>query len=337
MKSTCVLFVALVLAGTGSTAAEPTPGKLTGGIVYSLPEWFKSDFLDFQNDIEEARRRDKHVMALLHLDECPYCARMLEENFINGDARKFIETNFDVIAINIRGDLELTWIDGATYTERELTRHLNVIATPTIVFLGLDGNKVLQLSGYRDPRALRYALEYVQSKRYRSEPFADYLATQNKPEVYEFREHPRFARTTYFKGYDKPLAILFEDRYCAECDRFHDTTLNHPNVVAAMKPFLFVRLDADSDQRIVELDGKVTTPTKWVKSMGLTYRPAVVLFNEGREMFRADHRLYHQHFAEALRYVGGEYRQYDTLAKFKAAYREELLRKGIDVDFSEKK
>ncbi len=330
-----ILCAVIVLVSTGSKAADATPGKVTGGSEYSIPQWFKPSFLDFQGDSEEAREQGRHVMVFMHLDACPYCARMLKENFISGDTREFMEKNFDVIAVNIRGDLELKWIDGATYTEQELTEHLKTIATPTIVFLDLDGKKVLQLNGYRDSRSFRYALEYVQSKHYRNQPFAEYLTEQIKPVVYTFRPHSQIAIATYFKGFDKPLAIVFEDRYCAECDRFHDKTLNHPNVLAAMEVFLFVRLDAESDQPLIDVEGQVTTPAQWVKDLGLTYRPAVVLFNQGREMFRADGQLYHHHLTEALRYVGKGNLQYDTLDEFKNVYREELLKEGRGINFAE--
>jgi thioredoxin-related protein len=194
---------------------------------------------------------------------------------------------------------------------------------------------VLQLTGYRDPNALRFALEYVQRKRYLSEAFSDYLSAQKKPVVYSLRPHPKFERATYFKGYDQPLAILFEDRYCMECDRFHEHTLNHPSVMNAMDNFLVVRLDTESEQPLIALDGTTTTAARWLESMGMTYRPALVLFNEGKEMYRADGRLYHQHLTEALRFVGGGFRHYADLDEFKSAYREELMKNGIDVDFSE--
>jgi len=70
----------------------------------------------------------------------------------------------------VRGSLEVKWVNGATYTERGLAGHLGVRGTPTLVFLDQDARNVLQLSGYRDPRALRAALDYVQSKRYRNGP-----------------------------------------------------------------------------------------------------------------------------------------------------------------------
>ena len=301
-----------------------------------MPSWFKVSFLNFPDDVEEARRGGKHVLVFLRLEECPYCARMLNENFTSGPTKEFIEKHFDVVAVDIRGGAETVWIDGASYSERALARHLKVFATPTIVLLGMDGKPALQLTGYRDPRALRQALDYVQSKSYVNQTFTEFLAKQPKPVVYEFRSHPLFTVRANFKGYEKPLAILFEDRQCAECTRFHEKTLNHPDVLAEMKPFLFVRFDADSTEPVVDIEGNTTSPAKWVNTLGLTYRPAVVLFNEGREITRIDNRLYHYHFKERLRYVsGGYYELYPTTSAYNAARREELLSKGVSIDYSE--
>jgi thioredoxin-related protein len=211
MRSLALALAVLLAAPAVPAGAQRIQGEPKGGVAYSLPAWFKPSFLDLREDVREAREQGRHVMLFLHLDECPYCARMLEDNFRRGENHDFMRRHFDVIAINVRGALEVTWTDGAAYSERTLTRHLKVVATPTIVFLDYDGNKVLQLAGYRDPSALGRALEYVQSESYR-----------------------------------KPLAVLFEDRQCAECARFHERTLNHPDVLAEMKKFLFVRPDADS-------------------------------------------------------------------------------------------
>ncbi|MCG6873494.1 MAG: thioredoxin fold domain-containing protein [Betaproteobacteria bacterium] len=336
MRVISAVVAALILFATGTATAETSPGKLTGGVVYSLPQWFKPSFFDFPEDIEEARKQDKHVMLFLHLDECPYCARMLRENFASGDNYEFMRKHFDVIGVNVRGNVEVTWIDGTLYTERSLTRHLGAHGTPTIVFLAPDTGKVLQLSGYRNPHALRQALEYVQSKSYRRQPFTAYVALRDEPAGYALRDHPQFSNVSYFKGYEKPLAILFEDRRCGECARFHEKTLNHPDVVAEMKAFLFVRLDTDSNRKIVGLDGKTLTSAQWADALSLTHRPAVVLFNEGREIYRMDSQLYHFHFKEALRYTsGGYYKRYQSVSRYNAARREELLKQGIDIDYSE--
>ncbi len=336
MRSIRLVAAALLLAFTAAAGAQTAPGKMTGGVKYSLPAWFKVGFLDFKHDVDEARAKGKHVMAFMHLDECPYCERMLAENFVKGDNQAFMQKHFDVIGINIRGDLDVAWIDGKSYNERTLAQQLKVIATPTVVFLDLDGNKVLQLNGYREPQAFRYALEYVQGKHYAKQPFAEYVAARARPAVYALRDHPQFAKVTDFKGYQKPLAILFEDPACADCARFHDKTLAHPDVQAEMKKFLFVRLDTSSSQPVVDVSGRTTTAGEWAKSLGLTYRPSMVLYDGGKPVFLMDTRLYHFHFKEALRYVsGGWYKQYPVKSQYSAARREELLRQGVTIDYSE--
>jgi thioredoxin-related protein len=331
------LAAALLLALAAALAgAQTPPGRLTGGIVYTLPDWFKTSFLDLREDVEEARQANKHVMLFLHLDECPYCARMLKESFVSGDNRNFMEKHFDVIGINVRGASEVTWVDGAKFTERALARQLKAFGTPTIVFLGSSGDVALKLVGYRDPRALRAALEYVHSGSYRGQRFTDYVAGSAKPAVYALRANPQFAAVSDFKGVRKPLAILFEDRSCAECARFHDRTLSHPDVVAEMKKFLFVRLDTDSQSPIVDVDGKTTTAAQWAKSLDLSYRPALALYDEGRLIARIDARLYHFHFKERLRYVsGGYYKRYASQSQYNAARRGELRAQGIDIDYAE--
>lgn len=336
MRTTVGFLAALTLAFAAPALAQTAPGQLKGGTPYDIPSWFKVGFLDFKSDVADARKQGKHVIAFMHLDDCPYCERMLKESFVKGENKEFMQKHFDVIGVNIRGDLDVAWIDGKNYTERALAQHLKIVATPTIVFLDLDANTVLRLNGYRDPQAYRYALEYVQAKAYRDQPFAAWLAARDKPAVYTLRDHPQFTKATNFKGNRKPLAILFEDRNCGECARFHEKTLSHPDVVAEMKKFQFVRLDTDSKEPIVDLDGKTTTAGEWAKALGLSYRPALALFNEGRQIVLIDGVLYHFHLKERLRFTSGAfYKQYPSMSAYGAARREELLKQGINIDFSE--
>ena len=326
-------FVVMLALAMPAGAQEAMVG---GGERYSLPEWFKLSFLDFPQEVEEARKRGRHVLVFIHLDECPYCARMLRESFRRGENKLFLQRHFDVVAVNVRGSLEVTWVDGAKYSERTLTRHLKVFGTPTLVFLGTEGKVALTLTGYRDPGALRIALEYVSSNSYRKQSLSEYTSARRAPSGYKLREHPQFSNVTDFKGYNKPLAILFEDRKCVQCAAFHDKTLMRPDVMAQMKNFLFVRLDTDSTRTIIDPAGNAVTPAQWAKALDLSFRPAVALFNEGRVIFRMDSQLYHFHFKEALRYVsGGHYKQYSSINHYNAARRAELFKQGVKIDYAE--
>lgn len=336
LKIVWMLFVLLGILPAGLHAADAARGRVTGGQYYDLPNWFKASFLYLREDAQEAKQRGRHLMLFMHLDECPYCARLLQENFRSGPTREFAEKHFDVIGINIRGDKAVEWFDGKGYSERELARKLKVVATPTLVFFDPDGNVVLQLNGYRTPASLRQALEYVQGKHYRTQTLAEYVQRQKLRPVYEMRPDPRFVRMTNFKGYAKPLMILFEDKDCADCAEFHAKVLDHPEVRAELAKYKIVRLDAYSTQPIVDVDGHKTTPKAWAKELHLVYRPGVLFINEGEVRQRMDGMQWHFHFKELARYVSGKYYdQYDTFSAYNAARREEILSQGGVIDFAQ--
>lgn len=330
-----LLCIGLWLSAAGAAAEEPR-GRATGGKAHALPDWFKPSFLNFQDEAAEARQVGRHILVFMDLNDCPYCARTLEENFHQGQNMPYIRKNFDVIAVNVRGDQEVTWIDGATYTEQALASQLKVVGTPALVFIDPDGNKVLQLNGYRTPPTLRHALEFVHTKAYRNQSLADYIEKKQKAAIYKFRDHPRFENVTDFANYRKPLAVIFEDRTCADCAGFHDKVLNHPDVLAELKPFRVVRLDAYADTPIVDVAGTRTTPRKWAAALKLTHRPGVALFDEGKEAARIEGRFYHFHFKEMLRFVSGKhYQRYDRFGAYLAERQPSLLQQGVDIDFSE--
>lgn len=335
LRSAILWLAVLALAGP-AVAADALSGRLTGGQVYDLPPWFKQSFLALRDDAKEAGARGRHAMLFMHLKECPYCARMLDENFRAGATKEFMQKHFDVIAINIRGDQTVEWLDGNTYTEQEVAQATNVVATPTVVFLNAKGDVVLQLNGYRKPETFRQALDYVHGRHYEKQTLASFVEQRNKKPTYQFRSHPMFQQMTDFKGFQKPLAVMFEDQNCADCDEFHRQVLNHPQVKPELAQFTIVRLDAYSTQPIVDLDGHKTTPKDWAQKLDIVYRPGVVLFNEGKERARMDGMLYRFHFKEMLRYVSGQhYREYPNRGAYNAARRQELLQQGVTIDYSQ--
>jgi prepilin-type processing-associated H-X9-DG protein len=326
------LSLFIVSAPVTSVAA---PGKMTGGVKYDMPDWFKMSFLDLNDDLKEANAYRRQIMLFLHLEECPYCARMLDENFREGETRDFIERHFDVIGIDVRGSRNVAWFDGHEYPESALAKMLKVYATPTVIFIDPEGKTALRLDGFRKRQAFRQALNYVQQQAYRQESLASFVAKQQQA-PYRLRAEPMFRELTDFNNYRKPLAVIFEDRDCSDCDEFHDKVLTHPEVLSELSHFSVVRLDAYSDQPITDINGKRTTPKQWTEQLGLTYRPGIVLFNEGKEIARADGMLYHFHFKELLRYVsGGYYKKFGSFSQYNAARRAELLQQGIDINYAQ--
>lgn len=330
-----ILLCILVVAGS-PVFAQTATGKINGGRAHEMPAWFKSSFLNFQDEANELRASGRHILVFMDLNDCPYCARTLEENFHQGTNREYIQKNFDVIAVNVRGAGDVTWIDGANYSEQELALKLKVYATPTLVFIDPNGKKVLQLNGYRSPASLRQALEYVHTKAYRQQSLAAFTEKQKSAPVYKMREHARFEKIDDFSRVRGPLAVIFEDPRCVDCASFHEKVLNHPEVLAELKPFRVARLDTSAEAALVDVSGMRNTPRAWAAALDLNHRPGVVLFQDGKEITRLEGRFYHFHFKELLRYVSGRhYQRYDRFGTYLSDRQTELLRQGVNIDLSE--
>ncbi|MDH5518863.1 MAG: thioredoxin fold domain-containing protein [Gammaproteobacteria bacterium] len=329
-----LVYIAVCLFSGNTIAAAKNTASL-GAVSYTIPGWFKDSFLEIKEDSAEARQENKQLILFMHMEGCPYCSRMLDENFREGKTKRFIEDNFQVVAINILGDREIIWDDNNRYIEKELARELKVHYTPTVVFMDGEGKRVLQLNGYRRPATLMHALNYVKDKQYNKLELAEYISKQNKP-VYSLRNHPMFTKTDDFSDFNKPLAIIFEDKNCADCNEFHQKVLAHKEVLSELSKFTVVRLDTDSDKSIIDNNGNKTTAAAWAKKLKLDYRPGVVLFDKGSEVTRVDGRLYHFHFKEILRYVSkAKYFEYASYNQYLYARQKELRAAGIQIDFGQ--
>jgi len=332
------LFVALLLAlGMAPLASVvAAEGKVVGGKMSEHPDWFKESFLDIGEDVSEAAEEGKHVILFMHLSGCPYCNKMSEENFKHSPDRAFIQENFDVIAINIKGDREVAFNEEVEVTEKALADLVNVRYTPTMVFLNPENQVVLKLNGYRSVPAFRQALDYVQQKRYQEVKFAAYVAQQERG-GYQLLDHPLFQQVSDLQSVaDRPLALLFEDSNCDACEALHQGHLKNAGILQVLENFTVVRLDAASEEKITAVDGGVTTPKAYAKQLGLTYRPGLVLFDQGREISRIDGLLYTFHFREMLRYVGERYYQTypESFYDYLGVMTQEILSTGVNIDLS---
>lgn len=323
--------LALLLGSIGAIMAAER-GKITGGVAHQAPGWFKESFLEIADDVDEAAEAGKHVLLFFQLNDCPYCDRMLEEGFETEPLTSYIRQHFDTIAVNVRGDREIAFNEDISVTEKELSEILKVAATPAILFLNEDNKTVVRVNGYRAPERFRQILEFVASKSYQTTRLADYLQARLDKNVYRLRPNPLFENIRDLSSVDGPLLLIFEDGSCYDCNEFHDGILAHELVQQEIAPFTIVRLDADSDETIIDVLGNETTPAKLAREHQVIYRPGVLAFDDGNLVRRHDSLTFPHHFKESMRFVaGGFYRKtdYQTYSRERT---EELLAAGVVID-----
>ena len=150
--------------------------------------WFLDSFLEFADDLADATNRGRRFALLWELDGCPYCREMHLVNFAVPEIREYVEANFDIVQLDLRGARDTVDFDGAALSESQLAKRHGVRFTPTIQFspetvqemTGKGGreNEVARMPGYFRPFHFLAMFQFVREKRYITGDFRSFLKTR---------------------------------------------------------------------------------------------------------------------------------------------------------------
>jgi thioredoxin-related protein len=333
--------IVLFTSGLALAAGEDKPAAATARLgTDEMPPWFKDSFLDLREDLAESRKDGRRLMLYFYQDGCPYCAKLLRDNLgqkaIADKTRKY----FDVIALNLWGDREVTDLTGKTLSEKAYAKSLRVQFTPTLVMFDEKGNVALRLNGYLPPHKFEAAVDFVGQHMEGKNDFADYLATHaREPAATDLNEEPwllpqplKLADNQKRDG--KPLMVLFEQKECAACDELHWEAFPRTEVKALRERFTVARIDMASREPVQTPTGQLRPARDWARSIGVFYTPSLVFFERGgKEVFRVEGYLRPFHFAASLDYVAsGAYRQQAEFQRFVEARAAERRARGERVE-----
>jgi thioredoxin-related protein len=328
------LGLAAVLLGGMPATAQPVASPHA----IDIPRWFSNSLLDFKDEIPEAARDGKRVMAYFGQDGCPYCKALMKANFGPGPITDKTRRHFVAIAMNIWGDAEVTWIDGSKTTEKELARTLKVQFTPTLLFFETDGTPVLRLNGYLPPERFTHVLDYVIQRRDRELSLAEYMSAQlREPEVpvrgarpYLMADPSILARA----GRGRPLAVLFESPSCKACVEMHAEAFTREPLQKLLAGFDVARLVPGTPAQLVTPDGRRSSAAAWARDLKINLYPTVVFFDaQGREAFRFDGYLRPFHIESAFDYVAsGAHAREPQFQRYVQARADRLREQGRPVD-----
>ena len=301
------------------------------------PAWFKESFLDMREDIAEAAKAGRRLMLYFHQDGCPYCAKLLRENFGDKAIAEKTRKHFDVIALNIWGDREVTDFAGKATTEKAFAKALRVQFTPTLVMLDERGGTALRLNGYIPPHQLHAALDYAGGRLEKTQHYTDFLQA-NVREAASGRLHDApwlMAAPLDLSGRDaRPTLVIFEQKVCAGCDELHAEGFPRPEVAALLKRFRAARVDIASNEPLKTPQGKSLPMRDWARQLRIAYTPSFVFFDAGgREVFRVEGYLRPFHLSSSLDYVSsGAYKKQPEFQRFIEARAAARRAKGEKIE-----
>ncbi|WP_455384777.1 thioredoxin family protein [Acidihalobacter prosperus] len=330
-----------VCAATLTQAADrvTSPGMDEPG-VHEQPGWFKQSFLDLREDVAEARASNKRLMVYFYQDGCPYCARLLRDNFGQRRIAEKTRHYFDVVALNMWGDREVTDLHGTSTTEKEFARAQKVMFTPTLLLFDQAGEVVLRIDGYFPPHRFLAAVEYVGQGLDAKESFRAYLV-RREPVPASGRLH--FADNYLQEPYDlraalqndsRPLLVLFEQKQCRACDELHGDIFQRAATRKLLSRLQIVLLDQWADTPLVTPQGRRTTARAWASMLGVDYAPSMVFFDHsGRRVFATGGYLRAFHVQSTLDYVAsGAYREQPEFQRYIEKRADELRSRGQKIN-----
>lgn len=305
----------------------------------TIPAWFKASFLDMREDLQEATRSGKRLLLYFHQEGCPYCRKLMEDNFGQRHIAETTRRHFDAVAIDLRGARAMTDLDGAPTIESTFAANLKVMFTPTILFLDEQGRVVLRLNGYWAPERFLAALQYAGQRLENELDFRDYLVRHSPPPASGKLHHDasflpppyRLAQRDGAKA--RPLLVLFEQRQCKQCDDLHLDVFKRPETRVLLERLDVVQLDMWSDTPVQTPAGLQTTAREWARALGVTYAPTLVFFDRGQEVIRAEAYFRALHIQSLMDYVAsGAYREQPSFQHYLDARIERLRREGVKIE-----
>jgi len=324
-----------VLAASKDNPTEK-PGAFLGAGSFSIPAWFKNSFLDLRDDVAEATENGKRVMIYFHQDGCPYCSKLVNENFSQKHIVDFMNKNFDAIDINMWGDREVSDLNGKSMNEKAFAASLKVWFTPTLLFFDEKGKIALRVNGYYKPQQLLAALQYVADKQETKISFTDYYKKLNPPptsgklNTAGFLAKPPYQLNKVDNDF---IAVLFEQKDCVDCDRLHKDVYPLADTQTQLKRFHTVRVDRWSQTPVTTPDGKQMSAKDWGDALNIAYVPTVVLFDKGKEVIRAEAFLKSFHMQSIFDYVAsGGYKKETSFQRYLEHRADDIRKTGKNVD-----
>jgi thioredoxin-related protein len=288
------------------------------------PDWFAQSLLHLPDEVAEAAREGKRVMLYFGQPGCPYCRQLMEVNFRQRPIVERMQKEFVALELSIFGDREITWTDGRETTEKKLAAELKVQYTPTLVFLDEKGAVAHRVNGYYPPPRFLAALDQAWGRTPRM------ARGGGKAEL---AAEPFFLPLTDLRR-RKPLAVVFETPYCADCEELHAVAFRNAAVRAELAKYDVVRFALSGSDVVTTPDGRRTTVADWARALKIDYVPAIVLFDaQGSERLRMEAYFRSFHVAGSLAYVSsGAWRNEPSFQRFLQARGESLRRQGKPVD-----
>ncbi len=314
---------------------------------FKAPDWFKQSFLDLQDDLDDANDSGKNIMLYFHQDGCPYCKKLLQDNFSRTDIVNRMKQDYEVLEINMWGDKAVTDVGGNEYSEKEFAKKMQVMFTPTLLILDKNGLSKFRINGYYSPDKFMAVLDYLELKKAnKTEQTVTFTEYFRKKGVVKITARAELQTEKYIIQTDnlqklirdsqKPVMILFEQNYCQDCDEVHGDLFRRLPIYKRLQRFTIAQIDINSSTIITTPSGEEMTQKDFSQTENIQYTPSIYFYesaNTKNPIFRSEAYLRGFHLETVLDYVSSNaYKTELEFQRFVQRSADEMAENGIKVD-----
>ena len=279
-------------------------------------------------------------MLIVHTEGCPGWTRTVAPLLASKEVLTITRDEFQTYVVNADDDEQIFLIEGRAFSAPQLADMLGIERYPTFVLFEGAG-KLLELIEHPDSTGeLQAILEYAvdsESGRIPIEQTGAYDASDSDVNTLlgeDVRLSARKVLNLEDKLDERPLAVFFENPTCHECEHFRNHILSDSDTRSLLARFRIVRFSRPSTPLLIEPPERQLTVAEWIRQLGVTSTPAVVLFDSSGKRIRHtgyDTGLFE--FQSLLDYVvSGAYQSDPSFPHFLRHRVEHLRSHGYDID-----
>ena len=136
-------------------------------------------FVGFDAGLKAARASNKPIFLYFGRYGCAWCELTNKKTFSDAALKKLYLDNYELVYVDAESGKRLTLPSGERITEAELGVRLQAFATPLFVYLTPQGDKIMQIPGFKTVQDFRDYDRYVRGGHDQQKTLLEFLGDKS--------------------------------------------------------------------------------------------------------------------------------------------------------------
>lgn len=136
-------------------------------------------FVSYDAGLKAARGSGKPIFLYFGRYGCAWCDHTNKTTFSDPALKKLYSKQYELVYVDAESGKRLTLPSGERITEAEFGVRLQAFATPLFVYLTPQGEKIVQIPGFKTVRDFRDYDRYVRGGHYKQQTLLEFLGSKS--------------------------------------------------------------------------------------------------------------------------------------------------------------